>query len=60
MTFKLADEVSLIATNHLQILCLCDVMSHLTRSLVVCFMLSNDSRYATGTTHSVDGGFPTA
>src|SRR5262245_37490399 len=27
---------------------------------LVCFLLSDDSRYATGTTHSVDGGFITA
>lgn len=27
---------------------------------IVCFLLSDDSRYATGTTHSVDGDFITA
>jgi hypothetical protein len=27
---------------------------------MVAFLLSDDSSYATGTTHSVDGGFTTA
>src|SRR5260370_38455135 len=61
MTFKLADEVFAGSDKSFA-----DSVPLRRRgtpdevAVFVCFLLSDDSRYATGTTHSVDGGFTTA
>lgn len=61
MTFKLADQV--FAGTNKSFADSVPLGRHGTPDEVaglVCFLLSDDSRYATGTTHSVDGGFTTA
>jgi NAD(P)-dependent dehydrogenase (short-subunit alcohol dehydrogenase family)/quinol monooxygenase YgiN len=61
MTFKLADQV--FAGTDKSFADSVPLRRHGTPDEVaglVCFLLSDDSRYATGTTHSVDGGFTTA
>jgi NAD(P)-dependent dehydrogenase (short-subunit alcohol dehydrogenase family) len=61
MTFKLADEV--FAGTSKTFAETVPLGRHGTPEDVagmVAFLLSDDSRYATGTTHSVDGGFTTA
>jgi NAD(P)-dependent dehydrogenase (short-subunit alcohol dehydrogenase family) len=61
MTFKLADEV--FAGSEKTFAETVPLGRHGTPKDVaglVSYLLSDDSRYATGTTHSVDGGFTTA
>lgn len=61
MTFKLADQG--FAGTDKSFADSLPLRRHGTPAEVaslVCFLLSDDSRYATGTTHSVDGGFITA
>jgi NAD(P)-dependent dehydrogenase (short-subunit alcohol dehydrogenase family) len=61
MTFKLADQV--FAGTNKSFAESVPLGRHGTPDDVaglVCFLLSDDSKYATGTTHSVDGGFTTA
>jgi 3-oxoacyl-[acyl-carrier protein] reductase len=61
MTFKLADEV--FAGTSKTFAETVPLGRHGTPEDVagmVAFLLSDDSGYATGTTHSVDGGFTTA
>jgi NAD(P)-dependent dehydrogenase (short-subunit alcohol dehydrogenase family) len=61
MTFKLADEV--FAGSKKTFADTVPLRRHGTPEDVaglVAFLLSDDSSYATGTTHSVDGGFTTA
>lgn len=61
MTFKLADQV--FADSAKSFADSVPLGRHGTPEEVaglVCFLLSEDSKYATGTTHSVDGGFTTA
>ena len=61
MTFKLADEV--FAGSKKTFAQTVPLGRHGTPEDVVglvSFLLSDDSSYATGTTHSVDGGFTTA
>jgi NAD(P)-dependent dehydrogenase (short-subunit alcohol dehydrogenase family) len=61
MTFKLADEVFAGTTKSFAETV--PLGRHGTPDEVaglVSFLLSDDSMYATGTTHSVDGGFTTA
>jgi NAD(P)-dependent dehydrogenase (short-subunit alcohol dehydrogenase family) len=61
MTFKLADEV--FAGSEKTFAETVPLGRHGTPEDVaglVAYLLSDDSRYATGTTHSVDGGFTTA
>jgi NAD(P)-dependent dehydrogenase (short-subunit alcohol dehydrogenase family) len=61
MTFKLAEEV--FAGNGKSFAETVPLGRHGTPGDVaglVFYLLSDDSSYATGTTHSVDGGFTTA